>query len=203
MTSSTVDDSLARLWRGYAAKVYGPDYPLYQAFAETVAADPALLEMIRACEPEAHDPNMLLAAVQYLVLGGTPHPLGELYSDLPAAPMDPLPADAGARLVDFCVQYRGELTGLMNTRHIQTNETARCGGLAIGLAAAAQRIGEPIALIDDGASAGLNLVLDEYRLDFGAGGAVGPADSPVTLICDMRAPLPAEPGSLPSAGGWA
>ena len=192
MTSSTVDDSLARLWRGYAAKVYGPDYPLYQALAETVAADPAVLEMIRSCEPEAHDPNMLLAAVQYLVLGGTPHPLRELYSDLPGASTSALPADAGGRLVDFCDRYRGELTGLMNTRHIQTNETARCGGLAIGLAAAAQRIGEPVALIDDGASAGLNLALDEYRLDFGAAGSVGPADSPVILNCAMRAPLPAE-----------
>ena len=187
-----VDDPLARLWRGYASKVYGPDYPLYQALAQTVSGDPALLDMIRACEPEAHDPNMLLAAVQYLVLGGVGHPLAELYSDHPTADGGPPPADAGARLVDFCHQYGDDLAALMNTRHIQTNETARCGGLALGLAAAAQRIGEPIALIDDGASAGLNLALDEYRLDFGAAGVVGPDDSPVGLSCELRAPVPPE-----------
>lgn len=201
MTSSAVDDPLARLWRGYAVKVYGPDYPLYQAMAERVSADPVLLDMIRACQPEAHDPNMLLAAVQYLVLSGIEHPLAELYSDDPSpAGMAP-PADTGDRLADFCRQFGDDLTGLMNTRHIQTNETARCSGLVIGLAAAAQRIGEPIAVIDDGASAGLNLVLDEYRIDFGPAGAVGPADSPVTLHCEARSPLPEDLMRVPRISG--
>ena len=192
MTSSVVDDPLAKLWRGYAAKVYGPDYPLYQALAETVSTDAYLLDMIRSCQPEAHDPNMLFAAVQYIVLGGADHPLSELYSDRAPETPDPRIGQAGARLTDFCHRYRVELTELMNTRHIQTNETARCGGLALGLAAAAGRIGEPVAVIDDGASAGLNLILDEYRLDFGPAGAIGPADSPVRLSCELRSPVPTE-----------
>ena len=166
--------------------------------AETVSADPALLDLIRSCQPEAHDPNMLFAAVQYLVLGGVDHPLAGLYSDTPSEATAAPPPDAGARFLDFCQRYGDELTEQMNTRHIQTNETARCGGLAIGLAAAALRIGEPVALIDDGASAGLNLVLDEYRLDFGSAGSVGPAVSPVALSCEMRAPLPAELMRVPS-----
>jgi hypothetical protein len=192
VTSSVVPDPLAQLWRGYAAKVYGPEYPLYQALAERVATEPALIEMIRACEPHAHDPNMLLAAVQYLVLGDIDHPLAELYSDLPGPTVSSLPPDVGARLLDFCDKFGRELVALMNSRHIQTNETARGSGLAVGLAAAAQHIGEPIALIDDGASAGLNLYLGEYRIDFGPAGSIGPADSPVVLACELRSPVPAD-----------
>ena len=57
---------LARIWRGYAQSVYGPDYPLYQALAGAVAEDTSLLAMILECRTEAHDPNMLLAAVQFM-----------------------------------------------------------------------------------------------------------------------------------------
>ena len=175
-------EGLARLWRGYARKVYGPDYPLYQAMATAVAEDHDVLQMILDCRPEAHDPNMLLAALQYLVLGGSDHPLARLYR--PGWDGEPL----GPLLHDFCHDHCQTLVSLMNSRHIQTNETGRCGGIARGLAAAADRIGEPLALVDDGASAGLNLCLDEYLLDFGPDGHIGPLDSPVRLPCELRGP---------------
>ncbi len=162
--------------------------------------------------PSARDPYRLMASVQYLVLGGTGHPLAALYRDraqpagsgLDGAAGGGLDGPAGRRLDgaagllrSFCEQYRTEIVELMNRRYVQTNETGRCGGLALGLAEAAARIGEPIGLVDDGASAGLNLSLDEYLLDFGPAGSVGPADSPVRLICDVRdGPLPA-PVRLP------
>lgn len=178
--------SLAKLWRGYSRKVYGPDYPLYQEMAAVVSENLELLDMIAGLRPEAHDPNMLLAAMQYLVLGGAGGELAELYGRAASFGTEPRPGGIGAVVAGFCRDHRDELTGLMENRHIQTNEAGRCGGLALGLAAAATRLGEPIALIDDGASAGLNLILDEYLIDFGTAGVVGPANSPVHIFCEMR-----------------
>jgi hypothetical protein len=43
--------------------------------------------------------------------------------------------------------------------------------LAIGLAAAADLAGEPIGLLDAGCSAGLNLLIDRYRFEYGACGS--------------------------------
>ncbi len=40
-------------------------------------------------------------------------------------------------------------------------------------------------LIDVGASAGLNLLFDHYRIDYGSHGATGPSDSPVHICCDV------------------
>lgn len=187
--------SLARLWRSYARKVYGPDYPLYQAVADAVAADPEVLELVLEGRPEAHDPNMLLAAVQYLVLGGAQHPLADLYGRAASFADSPPPGELQEWLHDFCLSHRDRLRGLLDSRHVQTNETGRCGGLALGLMAAARRIGAPLAVIDDGTSAGLNLALDEYLLDFGPPGRLGPSQSPVHLTTEAlgRAlPVPLE-----------
>jgi hypothetical protein len=187
--------ALAKLWDGYSRKVYGPDYPLYSALARGVSADGQLLARLLECRPEAQDPNMLLAAVQYLVLGGVEHPFAALY----ARPSDP-PEDAGRQFSAFCRDLWDSIAPLLNSRHVQTNETGRCGGLALGLAVAARVLGQPLAVIDDGASAGLNLSLDEYLLDFGALGTIGPKDSTVRIECHLDGPVDKDLLALPRIG---
>lgn len=184
IAAGTTED-LARIWRGYSKKVYGPDYPLYQALSAAVAEDQDILSMVRASRPPAHDPNMLLAAIQYLVLCGTDHPLAALYSDA-SPPEPPMLTEVASLLSDFCIEHREEIISLMDSRHVQTNETGRCTGLAVGLAEVATRFGQPVNLVDVGASAGLNLALDEYRMDYGPAGGTGPPDSPVRLPCEVR-----------------
>lgn len=192
-----MSDDLSRLWRGYSEKVYGPDYPLYRALARAVSQDEEILEWLGSCPPEAHDPNMLLAALQFDVLGGSEDPLATLYS----APDNPPDPDEVARILSsYCSTHRAELTEQLSRRHIQTNETGRCGGIALGLAAAAERIGEPLSLIDDGASAGLNLALDEYLIDFGGRGTIGPPSSPVRLPCTLTGDVPAGLVRMPALG---
>jgi hypothetical protein len=50
----------------------------------------------------------------------------------------------------------------------QTNEVMRSAALLPGLLTIAQRTGHPLALYEIGSSAGLNLVLDRYRYEFGS-----------------------------------
>lgn len=188
--------SLARLWRGYARNVYGDAYPLYRALASAVAEDGDILDFLLGCPPGAHDPNLLLAAMQYMALSGTDHPLADSYRAA-AAGGGTGPGDVPWLLHDFWQRHRDRLSELVSTRHIQTNEIGRCGGLALALRAAAGRIGEPLALVDAGASAGLNLAMDEYLLDYGDVGRVGPGDSPLHIRVEMTGRRPSGPLFVP------
>lgn len=74
----------------------------------------------------------------------------------------------------------------------QTNEPGRSGPLMAGLLEVARTLGPDIELLEIGSSAGLNLLIDRYRIDLG-GTVVGPADAPVTIAPDWRGapPVPA------------
>jgi hypothetical protein len=61
----------------------------------------------------------------------------------------------------------------------------------------AQQYGAPLALLDVGASAGLNLGIDRYRLDYGAAGTTGPAESAVHIACTVRGGMPPIAPRLP------
>ncbi|WP_225992543.1 DUF2332 family protein [Actinomadura montaniterrae] len=71
----------------------------------------------------------------------------------------------------------------------QTNEVGRAAPLIGGLLAVAAATGLPARLLETGASAGLNLRADHYRLPFDGGGH-GP-DSPVVLPDAWRGAPPA------------
>jgi hypothetical protein len=72
----------------------------------------------------------------------------------------------------------------------QTNEVARCGVLLGGFATVAARTGRPLALLEIGASAGLNLHWDAYGYTL-AGASWGPAEAPLRLAPAWRGAAPA------------
>jgi hypothetical protein len=71
----------------------------------------------------------------------------------------------------------------------QTNEVGRSAVLMSGLLAAADRFAQPIELLELGASAGLNLLLDLYAYDLG-GLAAGDPASPLRLKPEWKGPPP-------------
>jgi hypothetical protein len=66
-----------------------------------------------------------------------------------------------------------------------------------GLTWLASRLHGPYSLIDVGASAGLNLLCDRYRIDYGTHGATGPDDSPVKIACRIVSGHPPIAARLP------
>ena len=180
-------ERLSQIWRHFGERECGTYSPLYAAICHSVADDPELLALAAAAPPGGQQPNVLLAAAHYLVLSGIAHPLADVY----AGRADPGLAPALFR--DLCLSQRHDVVRMLASRHTQTNEPGRAALLAVGLAAAADLVGEPIGLLDAGCSAGLNLLIDRYRFEYGPIGSLGPADSPVTITCDLRgtAPVPA------------
>jgi len=182
----------------FAARECPGQSPLYAALARAVANDGDLLELAACVPPDQPPPNLLLAAVHALLLAGTTHPLRDCYPDLAAAPK---PARQAPQLFrDFCLSHTQAIAAMLAQRRVATNEPARAACLypALRLVAAA-RPGQPLHLVDIGASAGLNLLLDHFRFDYGPAGRHGALSPALTLHCALsgrRPPLP--PGRLPA-----
>jgi hypothetical protein len=176
MSDATGD--LADLWRWFAERQFRGQSPIYERIAVAVADDRAVLDLLREAPPAAHLPLAPLAAARYLLLDGLDHPLHDVYrgrSD----------ADPGPLFIDLCRQQRAPLLTLLQTRRVQTNDCGRSALIGPALTWVAQRRPGPFCLIDVGASAGINLLCDRYRMDYGSHGATGPIDSPVRISCDV------------------
>jgi hypothetical protein len=102
------------------------------------------------------------------------------------------------------MEHRGELGRLISTRLVQTNVVRRSVCLLPAFAAVSALGGDrPLAQIEIGASAGLNLLWEHFRYDYGSGVTWGSAASPVRLSTGLRGKvvLPTIPATLRAA--WA
>lgn len=171
-------------------KDYCGTSPLYARLSRAVAADDILLALAARARPGQPPPNLLFAAVHFLLLSNVKHPLAAFYPSVGGTDDgDPLPA-----FRDFCRVYAREIEEILLTRRVQTNEVRRC---AILLPAFGQ-IGKTLNLIEIGASAGLNLLWDKYAYDYGDAGKTGAGM--LTLTCEARSKVPV-PKTMPTVTG--
>jgi len=181
------------MFRHFGAKEC-PEDPLYVALCGIVADQPALARMLGEAPPEQRRPNLWLAAVHDRLLElGPAAPLAAWYPSLGGtrAPDDGLAAE----LARFVAAEDAVLRESCRTRTTQTNEIGRCAVLYPMLLEIARRHGgRPLALLDVGTSAGLNLGVDVYRYDHGGEPVGGPVRPGIPVIaCEpvgpLRAPL--------------
>lgn len=186
--------ALASGFRRFAQHECGPS-PLYKGLANAIAADEAVLE-VAAQARSRPVPNLLLAAVHYLLLAGNNHELRRFYPSLGGHPTE------GAYPVfrEFVLAHRDEIIPLLHSRRVQTNEVARASVLLPALGLIATRTnGTPLALIEVGTSAGMLLLFDRFAYDYGDGVVCGNAGSPVRLRCETRGAIkPPVPRQMPA-----
>jgi hypothetical protein len=186
-----------------AERGYGDEAPTYRMLAEAVSRDAEILTVVAAAPSGRRTPNNLFAAVRFLLLGGAVHPLADAF----AAIADRSHDDSGdgaddlvAHFADFVGNHRAEIIDAMAFRSIQTNEPARCAHIAASLAVVQRRHG-PLALLDVGTSAGLNLQVDRCHVDYGPV-ATGPPDSSLRLSCRLLGDGVPPVGDEPPAIRW-
>ena len=177
-------ERLRRLFRFFAATQCHGRSAVYEALSESIAGDNGLLGLLMAAPGDQRRPSLLFASVNLL-----------LASDPGAALAGYYPVHGGQRPVDgqlapsfaaFCDRHHDELGQLVRSRATQTNEIRRCVALRLGLDYVRQRWPGPVALVEAGASAGLNLLLDRYRYRVGGQEASPATASPVTITCEVR-----------------
>ncbi len=167
--------------------------PLYRRLCEGAADDHEVAARLAVARPDQRVPNLLLAAVHDVLLAGRADPLAAWYPSVTHRPRsvgvgddDPWPAFRRLALDD------PDVDRLLRTRATQTNEVGRCGALLPALAEiAADAPGapaggaRPLGLVEVGASAGLNLLLDHYGYRYRPGGVVAP-DAALVIDVELR-----------------
>lgn len=150
----------------YADFAASSDSPCFTEWALGVVGDPEVSAWLDTLPEGKRQPNLVFAAARWHgVLAPGPY--------------------AGLR--DALLSDDGTIRATILARATQTNEAGRLATLVPAFAMLAG--GEPLALLEVGASAGLNLRWDRYAYRAGDF-AWGPADSPVRVEFELRGDWP-------------
>ncbi|QDB78758.1 DUF2332 domain-containing protein [Georgenia wutianyii] len=145
--------------------------PVYEAWANAVAEDDAVLALLDTLPGPKRQPNLVFAAARHHGADGT-------YDSFRST------------VLEQWEQVRRTIT----SRATQTNEAARCAVLLPFLA----RLPQPLALIEVGASAGLCLLPDRYSYRYSDGARLDPAGGPSDVVITSRlGPGITAPSALP------
>ncbi len=193
-----VADQATQVANGWSPVGAPPSWALTAAQFRVLAADPELLTLAAAIEPDRLPALLFSAAATALVRRLQPEPLWDSFPRRGEA-QPRLAATFAEDYRTFCLQHREELIELCAAHRYQMNEVGRCAGVLAALAPAFDS-GREIVLVDIGTGAGLGLQLDRYRYRFhGAGGELSwGGESPVVIETEVRGAQPVpRPGAVP------
>jgi hypothetical protein len=187
---ATIRDQAREVGRGWSGPDAEPGWALVAALFETVANDDDLLALAAEIPVERLPALLFVASVQRVVADHPDDPLARYY---PGPARRPIDTGFAGELHRFATAHADDLRTWFGHRY-QMNEVGRCAqtALALGLVQRAEP-GRPLGLVDIGTGSGIGLCLDRYRVDLGAAGSFGPADSPVTLTVDVDGSPPLPP----------
>jgi hypothetical protein len=174
--------------------------PLYEHLKQAIVQDEELLWLAAQCQPGQPQPNMLFGAVHFLLLRAAAPlpPLARFYADLTAEAAPPEQAFPHFRA--FCLEHQAAIIHILQTRMVQTNEVRRCAYLLPAFCWIAARTRRPLALVEIGTSAGLNLLWDHYSYQYHHDQGTlrtGATSAPVQINTDLHHNIPDLPLTLP------
>lgn len=190
---------LSQQYRDYARfELTTHGSPIYAAICAGLADDQPIGSLGLRAQPGFRTPLILLAAVHHLLLGGLSHAVAGYYPSLAGADARPIDDGLYPAFADLVAANRERVADLVATHTTQTNEARRTVLLVPPLGLIGGEAGAAIALLEVGASAGLNLLPDRYGFSIGAD-ASGDRDSPVQIACAVEGGLrPPVPAALPA-----
>lgn len=183
--------------RGFAEQVCVDQSPLYEVLSARIADDPKVFDLLRRSPLEQPGPNLFFAAVHFLLLSGASHELRQFYATYTASPKPP--AESWPAFRDFCLAREQEITAILSTRRVQTNEVRRCSYLfPLFSVIHAMEPKFSLAIFEVGASGGLNLNWDRYAYDYGPQGNFGTVNSNVRIQCEISGKFPLSKPAIPN-----
>lgn len=177
--------SIAQRFIRFAEDECRDSSPLYGYLARRIAGDHALLELSAYSKVGQPRPNMLFAAVHYLLMGCTDHTLQEFYPSMTEHPRA-VGNSAFAAFRKFCLAHDAEIVNLLSERLVQTNEVGRCAYLYPAFCYIYRRVGSPLSVIELGSGAGLQLLWDRYQYSYGGHHWWGDSESSVRISSALR-----------------
>lgn len=162
---------------------------LYEHLSENIAADDELLQLASYVRQGQPAPNLFFGAVHYLLLKGKSHELRDYYDSIVNNPRDAVTAFPYFR--DFCLKYQHEIIQIVENKLVQTNEVRRCSYLYPAFCYIYEKTKRPLALIEIGTSAGLQLLWDKYCYSYNSDEEVyGEALSELRIVSEMQGARP-------------
>lgn len=153
------DGSIADLYEWFADETAGSS-PAWERLCRWIARTPRIQERLDTLPGRKRQPNVFLGALRYL-----------------DGPIEP-----GDELLDWLDAHWDDVVQVALTRETQTNEPGRCADLAPVIAG----LGDRIALIEVGMSAGLCLFPDLYGYRWRDADAVIEAGPDDVTVIDCR-----------------
>jgi hypothetical protein len=137
---------------------------LYETLSIKIADDEEMLQLASHAREGQPVPNLFLGVVHYLLVKGSNHPLGKYYQSIRNN------VENNDELFNcfkhFCNQKKDKIISLLQTKIVQTNEVRRCAYLYPTFGYSYEQVKKPLALIEIGTSAGLQLYCDQYRYSY-------------------------------------
>ena len=177
-------DDISMKFKRFAVHECKGSSPLYEFLSSKIAEDTNILDLAKEAREGQPMPNLFLGAVHYLLMKGYNHPLAGFY---PSLTEQPFPKEQAYPVFeDFCSSYSDKIIELIKSKIVQTNEVRRCSYLYPVFSRISHMTSKPLALIEIGTSAGLQLFVDKYSYSYGTDKIVGNLDSEVHLISEIR-----------------
>ncbi|UTF52413.1 DUF2332 domain-containing protein [Natronosalvus rutilus] len=170
--------------------------PLYETLSLSIADDEEILALTGEVPADQPAPNLLFAAVQYLLFERPDEVLADYFPN--TSELSKLPREGAYEAFrNFCLSHRDDIISLLQSRRVQTNVISRSSILLPVFEYLSRRCNRiPLGVVEIGPSAGLNLLFDKYGYQYGRYGKYGDPKSPVQLSCEVRGdeepPLPKE-----------
>jgi len=143
--------------------------PFYDFLSKKIANEKEILSLASFCRQGQPMPNLLFAAVHFLLLKNPKTELAKYYPSIYNNSLVDLPFEIFQR---FCIGNSKEIKRILQTKIVQTNVINRSAYLMPIIFSLFEE-GEAINIIDIGTSAGLTLNFDLYEYNYGEHGSFG------------------------------
>ena len=174
---------LAQIFKTFARIESQAMSPFYSAMSERIWQDDEVLAIVANVSSGQPPPNMLFAAVLFLLnRGANPELLSQYPPNWSPNKSDSTYTDFRALIID----ESAEIISILRSRRVQSNVVRRSAVLALGLHHVRHAIGDgPLVNIEIGCSLGLTLLWPNFHYDYGTGRSMGDQNSALRVTTEL------------------